>query len=296
MARRDGPVVIEVALNGVATKGKNPHVPIGVQEIVEDARACLAAGAQIVHQHDEIGEAGKLGGTSPDEMAQRSAAVYREVLAEASDAVLYPTTNWGGTHEERWRHQEILAEAGLLRMAFLDPGSVNLGGLGADRLPAGNFVYDHSFDEIRRLFDRCRELKLAPSMAIFEPGFLRVARVYERAGALPTGAFAKLYFGDRMLFGLPPTRAALAAYLELLEGSEMPWAVAVLGGDVVESGLARAALEAGGHLRVGLEDFAGDGQPSNRELVEAAVALCAEVGRPVATRKEAARLLGIPRA
>jgi hypothetical protein len=52
---------------------------------------------------------------------------------------------------------------------------------------------------------------------------------------------------------LPPTRAALDAYLEMLDGASLPWAVAVIGGDVIASGLARLALERGGHLRVGLE-------------------------------------------
>ena len=50
MARRDEPVVIEVALNGVTTKQRNPNVPIGTRELVDDARSCLAAGAQIVQQ------------------------------------------------------------------------------------------------------------------------------------------------------------------------------------------------------------------------------------------------------
>ncbi|NNL85868.1 MAG: 3-keto-5-aminohexanoate cleavage protein [Myxococcales bacterium] len=293
MQRRDEPVVIEVALNGVATKARNPHVPVNVEELVEDALVCLSAGAQIIHQHDDLGSTGKLGGAAPEHMAECSAAVYREVLREVGDAILYPTANWGGSHEDRWRHQEILAREGLLKMAFLDPGSANIGALGEDRLPAGRFVYDHSFEEVRRLFERAEALRLAPNMAIFEPGFLRVVLAYERAERLPTGSFAKLYFGDRVLFGHPPTRAALDAYLDMLDGSRVPWAVAVLGGDVVGCGLARRALEAGGHLRVGLEDYAGDRTPTNRELVEEAVALCREVGRPVASRKEAAELLGL---
>ena len=294
--RRDHPVLIEVALNGVTSKKRNLHVPISVEEITADALACLSAGAQIIHQHDDLGSRdGELGGATPEEMADRSAAVYRGVLAEVPDALLYPTANWGGTHAQRWEHQEILEAAGLLRMAFLDPGSVNLAGLGPDGLPKGGFVYDHGFDEIRRLFELAEAHRLGPNMAIFEPGFLRAILVYEKAGKLPPGCFGKLYFGDRVLFGHPPSRPALEAYLDLLDGSQLPWAVAVLGGDVIESGMARWALEAGGHLRVGLEDYAGKGAPSNLELVERAVALAREVGRPLATRQEAAELLALPK-
>src|SRR6185437_15919956 len=54
----------------------------------------------------------------------------------------------------------------------------------------------------------------------------------------------------------------LEAYLELLEPSGLPWSVAVLGGDVVGCGLAELAIRRGGHVRVGLEDYAGPGEPS----------------------------------
>ena len=42
------------------------------------------------------------------------------------------------------------------------------------------------------------------------------------------------------------------------------------------------------------EDYAGLRAPSNLQLVEEAVALCAEVGRPVASPAEAAKLLDLP--
>jgi 3-keto-5-aminohexanoate cleavage enzyme len=95
-------------------------------------------------------------------------------------------------------------------------------------------------------------------------------------------------------FGLPPTAAALGAYLDLLEGCDVPWSVAVLGGDVLDGELAPLALERGGHLRVGLEDYAGARQPTNEELVQRAVELCGAVGRPVASCDIAAALLRLP--
>ena len=87
---------------------------------------------------------------------------------------------------------------------------------------------------------------------------------------------------------------SLEAYLAMLEGCDLPWSVAVLGGDVIASGLARLALERGGHLRVGLEDHAGRRRPTNEELVREAAALVRATGRRVATCAEAARILGLP--
>jgi len=296
MDPRETPVLLEVALNGATRKTRNSNVPVSVAELTADALRCLAAGAQIIHQHDDLGRPGELGGASPQAMAEQAAAFYEAVRAEVPDALCYPTSNWPGDIQTRWGHQQILADQGLLRVAYVDPGSVNLAPFESDGRPRseGGLVYAHSYADIEWMMERCRELGLGPNMAIFEPGFLRVVRGYEAAGQLPRGAFAKLYFGERLAFGFPATRIALDAYRSLLEGSRVPWAVAVLGGDVIGSGMARWALEAGGHLRVGLEDYAGPGQPTNVELVHAAAALCREVGRPLATREEAAELLDLP--
>ena len=87
---------------------------------------------------------------------------------------------------------------------------------------------------------------------------------------------------------------SLEAYLQLLEGTGLPWLVSAFGEDVVGCGLAEAALERGGHLQVGLEPFGGERQPTNVKLVEEAAALAARLGRPLASAAEAAVMLGIP--
>jgi 3-keto-5-aminohexanoate cleavage enzyme len=50
------------------------------------------------------------------------------------------------------------------------------------------------------------------------------------------------------------------------------------------------------HLHVGLEEhFHPEHKPTNAELVQRAVELAAEVGRPVATTAEAAEILELPK-
>ena len=293
------PVIIEAAINGVTTPERNSHVPRTPAEIAADALRCLAAGAAIVHNHNaEMTVDGA-----------RAAALYleawRPILRDRPRALLYPTVGVGGTIEERYAHIPILAEAGGLRMGLVDPGSVNLGGADEDGLPAPvDLVYINTYRDIRYEVGLCERFRLGPSVSIFEPGFLRAALAFHRAGRLPAGAMIKLYFGGEegylggaragVTFGLPPTAPSLGAYLAMLEGCDLPWSVAVLGGDVITSGLARLALERGGHLRVGLEDYAGTGQPTNEELVRDAVRLARAAGRPVATPEEAASILGLP--
>jgi uncharacterized protein (DUF849 family) len=285
------PVIIECAINGTRTKAWNPNVPVDPAEIAEDALACFAAGAAIVHNHvDRIG-------VPVDEAVQRYLEGWRPVLAERPDALLYPTIHLDPTMSMSYEHQVPLAREGM-RIGLVDPGSVNLGSADAHGVPAGGFVYANSFDTVARAFEICRQERLGPSLAIYEPGFLRTTLAWWRAGRLPSGAMAKLYLAtDRGYmgapFGLPPTHAALAAYAELLEGTDLAWAVSVVGGDVVASEVAVAALGAGAHLHLGLEFFDGDRSPTNAQLVAEAVELCDRVGRPVATPDQAAAILGL---
>ena len=69
--------------------------------------------------------------------------------------------------------------------------------------------------------------------------------------------------------------------------------MAVLGGDVVGCGLAERAIRRGGHVRVGLEDYAGPAVPSNAELLRAAVALVERLGCTPATIAETRAILGV---
>jgi len=164
-----------------------------------------------------------------------------------------------------------------------------------------DFVYTNSPNDIRFMAEVCRKHRLGPSVAVFEPGFLRVVLAAERAGALPPGTLVKLYFSaggylgsGEPIFGAPPIREALDLYLAMLRGSKLPWAVAVIGGSLLDSEIARLAVERGGHLRVGIEDFFT--AKSNPDEVRRAGALCRQLGRPLASCAEAERILGLPRA
>lgn len=287
----DAPLVIEAAINGATTTATQPHVPRTVAEIVADAVACFEAGAAIVHHHTDDGLLVGRHATEPYR------AVWSAILAAVPDAILYPTMGGGGPHtsaRERYAHVEELAELGLLRLALVDPGSVSLGPLDGDGLPmAIDLVYQNTFADARYMFDVCRARGLAAHVSIFEPGFLRVALAYHARGHLPPAKIQLYFGGDVLPFGLPPTAASLDAYLAMLAGTGLPWMVGVIGGDVMAE-LAALAIARGGHVRVGLEDYAGAGTPRNAELVRAVVAMAARAGRRVATRAEAAALLRLP--
>ncbi len=292
------PVIIEAAINGGTPKSRNPNTPRSIDEIVAEALACIAVGAAIVHNHNDEPVIG-----APVHAAAPYLEAYARIRERHPNAILYPTMG-GGTlggaarvpMAERYSHVEALAAAGHLRVGLVDPGSVDLGGLDRDGLPAAvDAVYVNTYADTRYMIERCAAHRLGPSVSIFEPGFLRLALGYHAKGALPRGALIKLYFGGgRPGFGLPPTLPSLEAYLALLEGSGLPWSVAVLGGDVLNT-IAEEALRRGGHLRVGLEDYAGPRTPRNVELVQEAVALVHRLGLHPATIAEAAEILGLQR-
>ena len=291
------PVIIECAINGVTKPERNPHVPLSPEEIMANALAANDAGATIIHAHNhDIGLTGEVA-------ARAYLDAWEPTLRERPGLLWYPTLTGGAGWDLKNEHIGMIDAAVPLRMIVVDPGSTNIGVPGPDGLPMGG-AYVNGYDDNRRSFDLCRDLGLGPALAIYEPGFLQCVLSYHRNGALPAGSMVKLYFGGEwgmtarakgVTFGLPPTRNALLAYLDMLEGTALPWSVSVWGGDLMATPIARLALELGGHLHVGLEEhFDPDRKPTNRELVEEAAALCASVGRPVATTAEAEQMLGLP--
>jgi 3-keto-5-aminohexanoate cleavage enzyme len=291
------PVIIEVAVNGVTRKERNPTVPVQPDEVAADTIRCLDAGATVVHTHPH----GFGDGSSPDVVAERYASAYRTIIAERPDAILYPTMSGGPTIADRWDHHRALAAEGLIRCGCLDPGSTNLASFGADGLPTPtDFVYTNSPNDVRFMMAGCTELGIGPSFAIYEPAFLRMVLGFHAGGHLAPGALVKFYFSGNTgylapglpTFSAPPIPEALALYRAMLGDVDLPWAVTVLGGDILETPVARLALEQGGHIRVGIEDYAD--AESNVVCVERAVELATNAGRAIATRAEAAQLLRLP--
>lgn len=290
------PLIIELAMNGETQLSRNPHVSRRPEAIAAEAIACIDQGAALVHNHTDdpmlVGEAA----------AARYAEGWAPILAAHPDAILCPTNSGGRDPAERVAHLAPCARAGA-RMAAIDPGSMNMplsgGGVGQARV----LSYVNDFDRISMVLSVMREAGVAASIGIYEPGFLRAAVAFHRAGLTPPGSFVKLYFfgGANYYdakpcigFGLSPSAAALDAYLDIIGESDLPWAAAVVGGSVVESGMAELAILRGGHVRVGLEDYAGGRTPTNAELIGEVAVLASAAGRPLATPAAAARILGMP--
>lgn len=289
------PLIIEASINGQTPRSRNPHVPYTDEEIVEQALACMEAGAALVHNHTEepvIGGSGQLD-------SERYASAWRKLLKIRPDAILTPTMPVGQDGvdvQTRYAHVEQMAAEGLIAQGLCDPGSFNYASLDEEGLFSDStYVYKNDMHDSRYYVETCRRLQIGLSISIFEPGFIKFIMAYHRAGKLPQGAMLKFYFGaDSMPFGLPPTAKALEAYLEMIEGSNLPWLVSSFGDDCVGCGLAEEAIKRGGHVQVGLEPYVGPRTPTNLELVEEVAALADKYDRPLATPAQAAQILKLP--
>ncbi|MBV1877175.1 MAG: 3-keto-5-aminohexanoate cleavage protein [Pseudomonadales bacterium] len=299
MAKLDtSPVLLECAINGETRPERNPNVPREPEAITADVFRCLDAGATVIHAHNgnirQTGEAA----------AERYLAAWRPILEQRPDTLWYPTLGMGANMAESISHIDYLAAEIDLKLGLCDPGSTNIGAPDADGLPVGN-VYVNTYEDVKVCFAQAERHHIGPSLAIYEPGWMRTVLAFHKAGRLPAGAMVKFYFGGDyglfaskpgVSFGLAPTVNSLLAYLDLIEGTDLPWSVSVWGGDLFDTPIARRALELGGHLHVGLEEhFHPEYKPTNEQLLNQASALCAEVGRPVANTAEAGQILKLPK-
>ena len=289
-------VILELAINGETRKARNPHVPRSPSEIAAEGIACLTGGAGILHNH--IDDPMLTGDAAAEEYGRG----WSPIRASIPDAILCPTMAFGSDVESRISHFDACAGRHGARMAPLDPGNMNMALTGGSAVTANMLSYINSYEAIATVLDTLGKLRMGASLGIYEPGFLRAAVAFHRAGKMPPGSLVKLYFfGGRNYFdgeacvgfGLEPSAAALEAYLEILGDSGLPWAAAVVGGCVFSSGMAKLALERGGHIRLGLEDFAGDRTPSNLELLGEVVELARSLGRGPAGSAATARILGL---
>ncbi|MGD9794806.1 MAG: 3-keto-5-aminohexanoate cleavage protein [Acidimicrobiia bacterium] len=288
----ESPVIIEAAITPLRR-----GVPAqSVEDMVADAVGCIDAGAGIIHHHHDmrLDDAGSI---------QQLIDTGRRILDAHPGALIY-TDYLTGQDKPVWEenaHLRAMADADVLTMFAVDPGITAFPSRGRDGLLTHTYLDGLRFSEAHELVAFSKEVGVPVSLGVFEPGQLRWIVTYAHEVGFSPGTIIKLYFGgyhmvDRanspgINFGLPGTPHALDVYLSMMEGCGLPWVASLFGDPILESPLARHALERGGHIRVGIEDAAIDTGMGNIEMVEAAVALANEVGRPVVTGRDALGVL-----
>jgi 3-keto-5-aminohexanoate cleavage enzyme len=268
--------LITVAPTGAESRKEDvPALPTTLDELVDTAIACESAGAAMVHvhirddAHQPTLDLGRL---------KETVAALRE-----STALVVQLSTGGSVHdpyEERLRVLDADPDSCSLTM-----GTVNF----------GDDVFMNPWPFVVELYERTVEHEVVPEFELFDLGHVAALhRLLDRHG-LPYGGRVHCDFVMGVPGGMPGTAATLVAAVQALPDAVTSWSATGIGRTSLA--VALAALAAGGHLRVGMEDtitFA-KGRPvrDNAELVQRAAQLATLAQRPPMSGPEAAALLGV---
>ena len=266
------PLIINVCLSGnIATRAVNPHFPVSIEEIVENALAVVEAGATMLHVH-----AYESDGT-PTWRPEVFGRIFEAIRQHCPEAVLVATTS-GRLHGDIDKRTAVLELEGDAKpdMASLTLGSLNFPNQASVNAP----------DTLQRLCLRMRDRDILPELEVFDLGMLNYAFYLQRKGLLPLDCYVNLMLGS---LGAVPGR--LLDLAQLVREVPQGWTWAAAGIGRYQLPVNTAAILMGGNVRVGLEDnpyydYSSRESASNLQLVQRIVRLAAELGRPIASCHE----------
>jgi uncharacterized protein (DUF849 family) len=269
------PTLITVAPTGAETaKSDAPALPVTVDELVATAKACEAAGAGLIHIHIRDGAA------APTlDVARLADAVA--AVRQGTDLVVQLSTGGAVTDPYDARIRVLDADPDSCSLTC---GTVNFG---AD-------VFMNPWDFMVELYRKTQALEIVPEFELFDVGHVAALnRLLDKEGA-PYGGRVHCDLVLGVPGGAPGTAEAVLTMARMLPPGAS-WSATGVGRSTLP--VALAALSAGGHLRVGMEDtltFA-PGRPvrDNAELVERAASLATLALRPPMSTDEARALLNV---
>lgn len=286
-------VILEARINEYAKRDQNPHVPWSAGEIADAARSCADAGASIVHFHARKAD----GSPSHDYEDYRDAVA---AIRAAANVMVHPTLGVESLQagaEERLDHVLRLAADGLdPDFAPLDMVSSNADMFDPARhaFVTEDVVYVNTTGTLRYFAETLRGAGITPYSQIWHIPALRQMTAFLEAGYLDPPLFLSLAMtGGGFLATHPGTEAGLRAYFDFLPTHiATHWTTALFGGNLLE--LVPAIVEAGGHVSIGIGDYAYPelDHPENARLIAEAARIIRACGAEIATIDEARAMLG----
>lgn len=218
----------------VPTKAMTPHVPISVEEIVEDVRRCYEIGITMVHLHarDKDG--------NPTHEKEVYGELIKGIRAFAPDLVICVSLS-GRTTPEFEKRADPLKLEGELKP---DMGSLTLSSL--------NFTSQASLnspDVVKLLAQEMRDRGIRPELEIFDLGMVNYVHHLIEKKLLRAPYYANLFLGNIATAQLDLAHAGLLIR-DLPEYTT--WSIAGIGDVQLSANMLAVAM--GGGVRVGLED------------------------------------------
>jgi uncharacterized protein (DUF849 family) len=267
--------LITVAPTGAESeKSAVPALPVTLDELVTTAKECQAAGAAVVHVHIRDGQA-----RPTLDLARLKDTVA--ALREGTDLIVQLST--GGAVTDSFDDRLAVLDAAP-DACSLTCGTVNF----------GEDVFHNPYPFIRDLYARTQELGVVPEFELFDFGHIATLHRLLAGHGAPHGGHVHCDLVMGVPGGMPGDVATLTQAVSALPEAAT-WSATGIGRTTLP--VMFAALAAGGHLRVGMEDTVtfARGRPvtGNAELVERAATLAGLAQRPAMRPEEARDMLGV---
>jgi 3-keto-5-aminohexanoate cleavage enzyme len=269
--------LITVAPTGAeADKLKAPALPVTLEELVQTAKECEEAGAAVIHVHIRDAE----GRPTLDPSRLRDTVT---ALRESTGLVVQLST--GGAVTDPYEHRLKVLDA-RPDACSLTCGTVNF----------GDDVFMNPWPFMAELYQLTQAREIVPEFELFDLGHVASLHRLLDAYGEPYGGHVHCDLVMGVPGGMPgDTRSLVAAVEALPEGAT--WSATGIGRTSLP--VMYAALSAGGHLRVGMEDTLtyAKGRPvtANAQLVERAATLVKLAQREPMSPGEARSFLGVKR-
>lgn len=266
------PLIINTCLTGmIPTKSSTPFVPISTDEIIEDAIKAYDSGARIIHIHARRSDG------LPTSDAKEYEKIITGIRRERPDVICCASTS-GRNIKDVAQRTEVLHITGTGKpdMASLTLGSLNF--------LSGASV--NTIDTIEFLATTMNEKNIKPELEVFDYGMVNLAKYLERHEIITGNKYFNILLGN--LNTSSATIQNLSMLTESLPENSI-WAATGLGQFQLPINV--AAIAAGGHVRVGIEDsiyydYNESILATNESLIKRVVRISDELQRPIATPQE----------
>jgi 3-keto-5-aminohexanoate cleavage enzyme len=251
-------LLVTVAPTGAETSKQDcPQLPTTLEELVETAERCEAAGAAMIHVHIRDAE------HRPTLDLTRLTDTV-QALKESTDLVVQLSTG-GSVHDPLDARLRVLDAAP--DSCSLTMGTTNF----------GDDVFLNPWPFVCDLYQLSQERQVVPEFELFDLGHVAsLHRLLERFG-LPYGGKVHVDLVMGVPGGMPGTADALVAAVAALPAETTSWSATGIGRSTLA--VALASLSKGGHLRVGMEDVLTLARGVAVEHNDQLVARAAEIGR-----------------
>ncbi len=288
------PMIISVAITGgVAGKEINPNLPETPQEQAQQTYDAYNAGASLVHVHSRQRKNPALTSIDSEE--------YREVnklIRDKCPDIIINNTTGGGLGAEEPEHQLVATEANP-EVASLDCGPLTgrhtlkkRPECGRDEEIEFEFVSRISFSHTEKFAKAMLDKGILPEIEVWHTGQWWLVQNLIDKGLVKPPYLIQLVMGFSS--GAYPTPKEV---INLVETAPMPSNLFVIGVGPWQASVITMGILLGINVRTGLEDNThlakGRLAENNAELVEKVVRMAKELGREIATPKQARQMLGL---